>query len=71
MFLLMISLGILLYLFHLPMGFGLTGQEVLKEIQKRYEATHDFEANFIQETLGKMMKGHPKAEGKVYLRRRG
>jgi len=71
MFLLMISLGILLYLFHLPMGFGLTGQEVLKEIQKRYEATHDFEANFIQETLGKMMKGHPKAEGKVYFKKKG
>ncbi|MGB9629027.1 MAG: LolA family protein [Thermodesulfobacteriota bacterium] len=71
MFLLVISLGMVLYHFHLPMGFGFTGQEVLKEIQKRYEATNDFEANFIQESLGKMMKGYPKAEGKVYFKKKG
>ncbi len=61
----------LLYLFPLPMASGIAGQEVLREIQKRYEATHDFEANFIQETTGKMMKGHPKAEGKVYFKKKG
>ncbi len=54
-----------------PLAFSLTGQEVLKEVQKRYEITNDLEANFIQETLGKMMKGYSKAEGKVYFKKKG
>jgi outer membrane lipoprotein-sorting protein len=54
----------------LPMTFGATGQEVLGEIQNRYEKTSDSEANFIQEYFGKMMKGGPKG-GKVYFKKKG
>ena len=36
-----------------PGAFCTTGQEVLNEIQSRYEKTNDFEANFIQEYVGK------------------
>jgi outer membrane lipoprotein carrier protein len=55
----------------LPIAFGATGQEVLGEIQNRYEKTSDSEANFIQEYFGKMMKGGPKGEGKVYFKKKG
>ena len=55
----------------LPMTFGATGQEVLGEIQSRYEKTSDSEANFLQEYFGKMMKGGPKGEGKVYFKKKG
>jgi len=65
----LILVGLMLFL--PPTAFSLTGQEVLKEVQKRYEITHDLEANFIQETLGKMMKGLPRAEGKVYFKKKG
>jgi len=54
-----------------PNVFGKTGQEVLGEIQKRYEKTSDSEADFLQEYLGKMMKGGPKGEGKVYFKKKG
>lgn len=55
----------------LPMTFAATGQEVLEEIQSRYEKTSDSEANFLQEYFGKMMKGGPKGEGKVYFKKKG
>jgi outer membrane lipoprotein carrier protein len=55
----------------LPVAFGATGQEVLREIQSRYEKTSDSEANFVQEYIGKMMKGGPKGEGKVYFKKKG
>ncbi|MGQ9646927.1 MAG: LolA family protein [Thermodesulfobacteriota bacterium] len=54
-----------------PSAFGLTAQEVLAEIQNQYEKTNDSEANFIQEYIGKTMKGGPKGEGKVYFKKKG
>ena len=61
-------------LFHLvfnPVVFCTTGQEILNEIQSRYEKTNDFEANFIQEYIGKVMKQPNKGEGKVYFKKKG
>jgi len=55
----------------LPIAFGATGQEVLREIQSQYEKTSDSEANFLQEYIGKVMKGGPKGEGKVYFKKKG
>ncbi len=54
-----------------PVGVCATGQEVLSEIQNRYEKTNDFEANFIQEYIGKVMKQANKGEGKVYFKKKG
>ncbi len=51
--------------------FCATGQEVLSEVQNRYEKTNDFEANFIQEYIGKVMKQANKGEGKVYFKKKG
>jgi outer membrane lipoprotein carrier protein len=61
-------------LFHLvfnPVVFCATGQEVLNEIQNRYEKTNDFEGRFIQEYIGKVMKQPNRGEGKVYFKKRG
>jgi len=69
-----LSNGIALFLFHLvfnPVAFCATGQEVLNEIQNRYEKTKDFEANFIQEYIGKVMKQPNRGEGKVYFKKKG
>jgi len=55
----------------IPLAFCTTGQEVLSEIQSRYEKTNDFEANFIQEYIGKAMKQANKGEGKVYFKKKG
>ncbi len=66
--------GIILILLDLVFGqgvFGATGQSVLTEIQKRYESTKDFEANFLQEYVGKVMRQHLKREGKVYFKKKG
>ena len=66
--------GIALILFSLlfvPLVFGITGQSVLTEIQKRYEGTNDLEATFLQEYVGKVMKQHLKREGKVYFKKKG
>ena len=63
-----------LILFHLPFNpaaFCITGQEVLTEIQNRYEKTNDIEANFIQDYIGKGMKQPNRGEGKVYLKKKG
>jgi outer membrane lipoprotein carrier protein len=54
-----------------PVAFCVTGQEVLNEIQNRYEKTNDFEASFIQEYIGKMMGQPNRGEGKVYFKKRG
>jgi outer membrane lipoprotein carrier protein len=56
--------------FH-PTAFCATGQAVLNEIQNRYEKTNDFEANFIQEFIGKVMRQPNKGEGKVYFKKKG
>jgi outer membrane lipoprotein carrier protein len=66
--------GIALILLGLIFGqgaFGVTGQSVLTEIQKRYEGTNDLEATFLQEYVGKVMKQHLKQEGKVYFKKKG
>jgi len=63
-----------LILFHLvfnSVAFCATSQEVLNEIQNRYEKTSDFEANFIQEYIGKVMKQPNRGEGKVYFKKKG
>jgi len=54
-----------------PGAFCTTGQEVLNEIQSRYEKTNDFEANFIQEYVGKGMRQSTRGEGKVYFKKKG
>jgi outer membrane lipoprotein carrier protein len=54
-----------------PLVSGATGQAVLAEIQNRYESTNDFEARFLQEFAGKMMKQSQKGEGKVYFKKKG
>jgi outer membrane lipoprotein carrier protein len=62
------------FLFHLffnPVAFCATGQEVLNEIQSRYEKTNDFEASFIQEYVGKVMRQSNRGEGKVYFKKKG
>jgi len=71
-----ISLGIFLAVacfafFFLQKGFCITGQEVLSEIQNRYEKTNDFEASFVQEYIGKGMKQSNRGEGKVYFKKKG
>ena len=54
-----------------PMVFGMTGTAVLAEIQKRYETTADFEAQFVQEYVGKVMQRPQKGEGQVYFKKKG
>src|SRR3989304_5117273 len=54
-----------------PVAFCATGQEVLNEIQNRYEKTNDFEASFIQEYIGKGVRQSNRGEGKVYFKKKG
>ena len=54
-----------------PVAFCTTGQEVLNEIQNRYEKTNDFEASFIQEYIGKGMRQSSRGKGRSISRRRG
>jgi len=54
-----------------PASTGLASQDILNEIQKRYEGTNDFEATFVQEYIGKVMKRPQKGEGKVYFKKKG
>lgn len=68
---LMLSVFFLFHLIFIPMAFGQMGQAVLKEIQSRYEKTNDFEANFIQEYIGKVMRQANRGEGKVYFKKKG
>jgi outer membrane lipoprotein carrier protein len=55
----------------IPVASGATGQEVLIEIQNRYEKTSDLEAVFVQEYIGKVMKRPQRGEGKVYFKKNG
>jgi outer membrane lipoprotein carrier protein len=52
-------------------ALAITGQEVLAEIQKRYEKTNDLQANFAQEYVGRVMRRPQKGEGQVYFKKRG
>jgi len=54
-----------------PVASGVTAQAVLAEMQNRYEKTHDFEAGFLQEYIGKVMMRPQKGEGKVYWKKKG
>ncbi len=54
-----------------PIASAATAQAVLAEMQSRYEKTNDFEANFLQEYVGKVMKKPQKGEGKVYFKKKG
>ncbi len=69
--LLVFSVWILSYLSFGPAAFCLTGQEVLSEIQNRYEKTNDIEADFTQEYISKVMKQPTKGAGKVYFKKKG
>ena len=52
-------------------GFGMEAQAVLTEIQNRYEHTRDFEASFVQEYIGKVMRQSQRSDGKVYFKKKG
>jgi outer membrane lipoprotein carrier protein len=52
-------------------AMGMTTQTILTEIQDQYEKTSDFEANFSQEYIGKVMRQSQKGEGKVYFKKKG
>lgn len=52
-------------------GFASTPQNILVEIQNQYEKTHDFEASFVQEYIGKVMRQSQRGEGKVYFKKKG
>jgi outer membrane lipoprotein carrier protein len=54
-----------------PVIFGMSGTAVLAEIQNRYETTADFEAQFVQEYVGKVMQRPQKGEGQVYFKKKG
>ena len=66
-----VSTLMLLTLILIPTAFGATGQAVLGEIQDRYRNTNDFEAGFVQEYIGKVMKSPQRGEGKVYFKKKG
>jgi len=61
----------LLHLVFRGVAFCATGQEVLTEVQNRYEKTNDFEASFIQEYIGKGFGQSSRGEGKVYFKKKG
>jgi len=62
---------VLFYLMYIPTAFCASGQEVLNEIQNRYEKTNDLEAGFLQEYVGKVMQRPQRGEGKVYFKKKG
>jgi outer membrane lipoprotein carrier protein len=70
-FLMTFSILMLFPLILIPFAFSATGQAVLNEIQSRYEKTNDFEAKFIQEYIGKVMRQANRGEGKVYFKKKG
>jgi outer membrane lipoprotein carrier protein len=55
----------------IPAVFAITGQEVLAEIQTRYEKTNDLEARFVQEYVGKVMRSSQSGQGQVYFKKKG
>ena len=63
--------ALLFSLFSIPRAFGMTGLEVLGEIQRQYEKTNNFEADFLQETVGKVTKKPHQGKGKVYFQKKG
>jgi outer membrane lipoprotein carrier protein len=48
-----------------------TAQAILTEIQNQYEKTNDFEASFVQEYIGKVMRQSQRGEGKVFFKKKG
>ena len=62
---------VVLYVLSGSVAFGVTAQAVLAEIQGRYVNTNEFEAGFLQEYIGKVMKRSQKGEGKVYFKKKG
>jgi outer membrane lipoprotein carrier protein len=70
-FLMIVSVLMLFPLILVPLAFSATGQAILNEIQNRYEMTNDFEAKFIQEYIGKVMRQANRGEGKVYFKKKG
>ena len=62
---------VLFNLNYIPRALGVTGQDVLAEIQHRYESTTDIEASFVQEYVGKVMRTPQKGEGQVYFKKKG
>ncbi|MDI6763465.1 MAG: outer membrane lipoprotein chaperone LolA, partial [Thermodesulfobacteriota bacterium] len=61
----------LFFIFPNSVAMGITAQAVLTEIQNQYEKTADFEANFAQEYIGKVMRQSQKGEGKVFFKKKG
>jgi outer membrane lipoprotein carrier protein len=55
----------------MPVARGATGQDILTEMQSRYESTNDFEASFMQEYIGKVMRQSNRGEGKVFFKKKG
>jgi outer membrane lipoprotein carrier protein len=51
--------------------YGITGETILSEIQKRYDGTADLEAGFVQEYVGKVVRVPQKGEGQVYFKKKG
>jgi outer membrane lipoprotein carrier protein len=70
-FLMIFSAVILFHPSFSSVTFCATGQEVLNEVQNRYEKTNDFEASFIQEYVGKGVRQSSRGEGKVYFKKKG
>src|SRR4030043_1735876 len=70
-FLMAFSTLMLIPMILVSLAFSATGQAILSEIQNRYEHTNDFEANFIQEYIGKVMRQANRGEGKVYFKKKG
>src|SRR4030042_1674312 len=69
--LLMLPAFIVFYLVFITNALCATGETVLSEIQNRYEKTNDFEANFVQEYVSKVMRQPNRGEGKVYFKKKG
>lgn len=68
---LIFSVFLLSHLIFVSVAFGQPGQAILTEIQNQYEKTSDFEASFVQEYIGKVMRQPQKGEGKVYFKKKG
>ncbi len=62
--------GVFIFFFSAP-ALASTGQTLLMEIQHQYEKTHDLEAGFVQEYIGKVMRQPQKGEGKVFFKKKG
>jgi outer membrane lipoprotein carrier protein len=69
-FLLSFSLFLFVLVFRAAVP-GATAQDILAEVQNQYEKTSDFEANFFQEYIGKVMRQSQKGEGRVYFKKKG